>query len=605
MEAHLIKKGLWQPIESARPADAALASAWDDKSKRAKAEIMLNVANHHLLTLKKCATAKDAWTTLENMYKSKITARQLQLRQNINSVKKGTAEPLSKYISRVVSMWNDLTSTDHAMKEHEAVLCTLAGLPKEYDTIATVLTASTDELQFSSVFQQLLAVEQRVSKPEDETKALLARRSGRPFNNFNRSSSGSSRPFSGSSSSRPMGPPRNGGAQGSASNNRDKECYYCGKKGHIKKECRKRQADEKAGTLKQSSKPPVALISATSEASQEDPEVWTLDSGATGHMTPHISLLSNIRAVTNGISVKFGNKEQSRATHTGDIVMKTISGRDIKLTDVLYVPNLWGNLFSVPTATSRGAEFSFRENSCDVKRGDEVLFKAGRQDDLYVFRSSYTQAKTVSALKATTSESAELWHQRFGHLGYKNLAKLPSMVSGINVSSEEITRAGEKAFCEPCVMGKQHRQPFPESETKTTQPLELIHMDVCGPMPVQSLGGNRYFATFLDDYTDLSVVMVVSAKSAVPEKVKEVITYLEKQSGYKVKILRSDRGGEYLNEELDDFCKQHGILHQTTAPYTPQQNGKAERLNRTLMEKARSMLQGASLPPHYGQRQSP
>ena len=115
-------------------------------------------------------------------------------------------------------------------------------------------------------------------------------------------------------------------------------------------------------------------------------------------------------------------------------------------------------------------------------------------------------------------------------------------------------------------------------------------------MQEPSLGGSKYVATFLDDFSRLSVVVPLPSKAEVIPTVKRIITMLETQSGQKLRKVRTDRGGEYLNNELKDFYISKGIVHQTTASYTPEQNGKAERLNRTLMERVRAMLQDAKLP---------
>ena len=157
-----------------------------------------------------------------------------------------------------------------------------------------------------------------------------------------------------------------------------------------------------------------------------------------------------------------------------------------------------------------------------------------------------SSAKEV-ALAATAAESAELWHRRFGHLGYENLARLLSgdMVTGIGVTAEAFKSAGGD-ICEPCVQAKQHRLPHPSSDSDSKKPLELLHMDVCGPFAEPSLGGARYFATFRDNYTKLSVVRPLEFKSEVAAVTKEVICMLEKQSGRSVLVVRTDNGTEYV-----------------------------------------------------------
>ena len=122
-------------------------------------------------------------------------------------------------------------------------------------------------------------------------------------------------------------------------------------------------------------------------------------------------------------------------------------------------------------------------------------------------------------------------------------------------------------------------------------------MDLCGPMPVPSLGGRKYVATFLDDYSKMSFVRILSYKSATTTAVREVIRLLENQTGETVRAIQTDNGSEYVNAELTEYLRSKGIIHQTTVPYNPEQNGAAERLNRTLMERARAMINDANLPP--------
>ena len=198
------------------------------------------------------------------------------------------------------------------------------------------------------------------------------------------------------------------------------------------------------------------------------------------------------------------------------------------------------------------------------------------------------------AMAAITKQKTDLWHRRLGNLGYDNLHLNKDMVEGLGISAADI-KAQQNSLCEPCVMSKQHRLPFPDSERKSSRAVELIHMDVCGPLQEPSHAGAVYLATFLDDYSKLSVVRAVALKSDIATTVKEVLLMLETQAGQQLKLVRTDRGSEYLNAPLMDFFKSKGIIHETTAPYTPQQNGAAERLNRTLMERVRAMLHGAQL----------
>jgi len=128
---------------------------------------------------------------------------------------------------------------------------------------------------------------------------------------------------------------------------------------------------------------------------------------------------------------------------------------------------------------------------------------------------------------------------------------------------------------------------------------ELIHFDVAGPMPVASLGGARYFATFTDDFSRHSHVVFLKHKSELFREFVRFKMLVEKQQGFPIKRLRCDNAGENLSGEFQSFVEREGLIWELTMPYTPQQNGVAERLNRTLLDKAISMLKQAKLPKSY------
>ena len=144
--------------------------------------------------------------------------------------------------------------------------------------------------------------------------------------------------------------------------------------------------------------------------------------------------------------------------------------------------------------------------------------------------------------------------------------------------------------CESCLMGKMTKSPFSEHGKRVAKLLELVHTDVCGPMTTHARGGYSYFITFTDDHSRFGYVYLMKYKSESFEKFKEFRSEVEKQTGKSIKILRSDRGGEYLSSEFLDYLKENGILSQWTPPGIPQLNGVFERRNRTLLDMVRSMM---------------
>ena len=175
--------------------------------------------------------------------------------------------------------------------------------------------------------------------------------------------------------------------------------------------------------------------------------------------------------------------------------------------------------------------------------------------------------------------------------------------------------AADVDHCAGCLAGKAHRLPFPAEAThRATRPLQLVHSDICGPISVQSADSSnssrtrtrdkqqeavkRYVITFIDDYSRFTWAAIIADKSG-DTALKQFTLYkawAEKYTGFAIKALRTDGGGEYINDRFIAYLFTMGIERQVTVARTPQQNGVAERMNRTIMEAARAMLHGAGLP---------
>lgn len=152
-------------------------------------------------------------------------------------------------------------------------------------------------------------------------------------------------------------------------------------------------------------------------------------------------------------------------------------------------------------------------------------------------------------------------------------------------------------LCEGCVYGKQTRNSFPVGKSwRAPNCVYLIHSDLCGPMKTETLGGSRYFILFTDVYSRMSWVYFLKAKSEAFQAFKKFKALVEKQTGREIKMLRTNRGGEFCSQEFNSFCEESGVRRQLTTPYTPEQNGVAKRKNRTVVEMARSLLNVAALP---------
>ena len=186
-----------------------------------------------------------------------------------------------------------------------------------------------------------------------------------------------------------------------------------------------------------------------------------------------------------------------------------------------------------------------------------------------------------------------MWHMRFGqfHFSGLNYMSRKEYVSGLPVVNIP------SGVCETCQIGKKHRESFPTGKSwRAKKLLEIVHSDLCS-VEIPTPGGCRYFITFIDDFSKKAWVYFLKQKSEAIDVFKTFKAFVEKQSGCLIKALRTDRGQEYIVGT--NFYEQHGIQHQLTTRYTPQQNGVAERKNRTIMDMVRCMLKAKQMSKEF------
>ena len=215
------------------------------------------------------------------------------------------------------------------------------------------------------------------------------------------------------------------------------------------------------------------------------------------------------------------------------------------------------------------------------------LFKIGNnpQDD-----------KALTSYSSTDVPKLQIWHEKLDHIGFHKMKDLKDLEKDIDFTIGNLKTLSK---CEACLYGKQFRKKFRNNQAKRAlQLLELIHSDLVGPLP-NSLGGSRYFVTFIDDLSRLSSISFLKAKSEALEQFKIFKAWTENQTQKSIKSLRSDNGGEYISKNFKRFCEDHRISRQFTIPYTPQHNGVAERKNCALMEASKSMLMASNLDAKF------
>jgi len=350
-------------------------------------------------------------------------------------------------------------------------------------------------------------------------------------------------------------------------------CNYCKKKGHKEIECRKKKKDKGKNTpsvsatiVDTSSNAIVASFYGTSES-----KAWMLDSGCTKHMTPHRNEFTTYQSISP-MPILLGDFNQSiNYVGVGTVIgLTTVNGKaqKIELKNVLHAPDLPCRYFSVTTVLSKGFHVIFAAKDARITHGDQTLGVGFRKGDHF-----WLKIETTPSLDAKQPAlPIDIWHQRLGHLNWNAISK----VQGPQIINRRPTDLNIP--CEGCLQGKQHRRPFPTSTTpRSSQILERIHSDLDGPMQTQSVSEKAiYFCTFIDDYTRYAWVYFLKAKSQQMEAFQDFKALVEKQHSASIKILRTDRGGEYESKDFSKFLRDSGIVHERTIADTPQQNGLAE-----------------------------
>ncbi|KAJ4967885.1 hypothetical protein NE237_014586 [Protea cynaroides] len=298
--------------------------------------------------------------------------------------------------------------------------------------------------------------------------------------------------------------------------------------------------------------------------------------------------------VIEGASVLVGNNAVCKIVGIGTVRIKCHDGIVRTLTDVRHIPDLKKNLISLSTLDSIGCSYTGGGGALKVYKGSLVVMKGNKVNSLYVLQgSTVTGSADVSSSSDSDKDTTHLWHMRLGHMSERGMTILSKrgLLCGDHTTSLD--------FCEHCVFGKQTQVSFSTSSHTTKGTLDYIHSDLWGPAQVPSKGRALYFLTFIDDYSRKVWVHFLKRKSDVFKNFKNWKILVENQTGKKIKRLRTDNGLEFCSSEFNKFCTDSGIVRHCTVRHTPQQNGVAERMNMTLMERARCMLSNSGLEKDF------
>ncbi|KAK2442749.1 putative mitochondrial protein [Trifolium repens] len=588
MENFLRSKEYWSLIEDGvfvpPPAASAeqLKKGEESKLKDFKAKNYLFQAIDRTImeTILLKDSSKGIWDSMKQKYQgsTKVKRAHLQaLRKELELLEMKDGETVDEYFARTLAIINKMKIHGERIEPVTVVEKILRSMTPKFNYVVCsieesndVTTLSIDELQSS-----LIVHEQRMKGQREEDQILKVTNAGRTTNR-----------------GRGRGGSRGGRGRGRQSLNKDNiECYHCHKLGHFQSECP--AWDEKANYAEFDDGEEMLLMAHTSEKGSCNKKVWFLDSGCSNHMCGNKDWFFNLDEQFR-ISVKLGDNSRMMVVGKGNVKLRVGSITQV-ITNVYYIPELKNNLLSIGQLQEKGLTVVFKEDMCRVYHQERGVIMQSKMtaNRMYVIM---VDVITPTCFKVTNEDATYLWHCRYGHLSQKGLQILEqkNMVRGLPKLQESSN------VCSDCMIGKQHREPFPKVSTgRATKRLQLIHADVCGPIKPESNSNKRYFLTFIDDFSRKTWVYFLSEKSSVLEMFKKFKAMVEKETSDAICCLRTDRGGEFTSADFNTFCSLHGIKRQLTAAYTPQQNGVAERKNRTIMNMVRSMLSGKGIPKEF------
>jgi transposase InsO family protein len=568
------------------PREGSRIELYNDEIAKGLIEQKLDNAQYDLV--KDSKHAKDAWEIL-----TKANDKRAQLKENDLWIKYldhrlKPDQSIKTYLDEITGLWHRLKTHKNTITEHGLCVKVLHGLGEAYESTKDAAIASEVE-NIETLRNLLLSAERGKKNKEEHLKALRAE------------------------------------AQKSKKGNQDKKfkCWKCKTNRHAAHQCWKlhpelkpqqdkatnsnREPRTQANTAETEKNPfeqpevygwaaeaRVAARQSVVKFDNHDPDFYPkngdmmIDCGANLSMTSERNILMNYKNLPNRIKVGTSNGQVMHAIGYGQLHL--FGGRVI-LPNVLYVPHVERTLLATKSFSKQGYEIRIHRRMRILDQDKSLIYQPREHNDLYFIPKDFIA--TVNANQAVTLQQA---HQRFGHASDERLRHLVKHTTGLQLTGNT------RAFCDACALSKSRARPFPSRRTnQPTRPNEIISSDLKGPLITKGKGGYRYYITFNDLYSTWCYVDFLQSKTAaeVLQATKRFLALAANETKHKTTIFLTDNGSEYVNMDMNHYLLQHNIRHYRTAPYSPQQNGTAERRNQTLMGMARCILIESCLDHTY------
>ncbi|GJS30368.1 zinc finger, CCHC-type containing protein [Tanacetum coccineum] len=613
LEAH----GLWEAIESKDNTEVDIK-----KDKATIAFLYQALTEDVILQVAGCETAKELWDSLKTRHVGEEKVQQARLQSlmiEFNTLQMKDDDTVDAFTAKLNGYATKARELGKTLDESLLVRKLLDSTPDRFIQIVASIeqTSDLDDISLDEITGKLKAFEERIKlrkggQVESQENLLFAHGEhsgkGRRFSK-RRGRSNFSRGNWQNNRNRNNSQEGNSNHKGNSNKSKGKrdlsniKCFKCNKFGHFRKDCRVTSTTQEQSNLILEDDEPSLLMTTHEEVllnegqiqpgkyASGDASIWYLDNGASNHMT---GVKSHFRDINESVTgrVRFGDGSYVQIKGRGSILLGCRNQEQKIVSNVYYIPNLKSNILSLGQLTEIGCKVIMDGNKLTLyDKSKKLLMKVERSKNrLYSIR---LQIDTPICLLANVDNQAWLWHARLGHLNFDDINKMTrkNLVEGI----PRINHVGQ--ICDACLLGKHSRTPFPNhAKFRSKNPLDLVYGDLCGPISPATHSGKKLIFLLVDDCTRFMWAYFLTTKDQALSTFKEFRQQIEMEMRMKVRMLRTDRGGEFTSNEFTRYCKENGIARQLTAPYSPQQNGVVERRNRTVLSTTRSMMKAMKLP---------
>lgn len=572
---------------------------WKKKDLKARNILISTISDKQLEYVRECTTAREMIKSLDRLYETQSTSMQIICRAKIEEIKLKDFEDIEEFFVKFEKAVNNFKLAGGKLDEEEKLRYLIKSLPANYSYIGDFIDVIPEKDRTVDYVKSKIK-EKNLSRDNSEKRSNV-----------------------------------------STFATRKDGCFNCGKFGHYQKDCwrarnsNKQQSSEGQrgnhrgnfrGRGRGRGRGSNQINRSTSE-NQESSEMWStqvrisegykvtsynvnterqnvlnwlLDSGCTDHIVRSDRYFENFVMLRDPVDVKLPDNKSLKATKVGNVkieIRNKYNKKQIDLKNVYYVEGIKQNLLSFSRITEKAKIIARYDKAKIYNEKKELVAVANKIDNLYYLKSylvkNRNDGKCVNSVKLTNKEK---WHRALGHINFNYLNKLANkkLVNGLPENLENINMK-----CATCIESKMTNVPFENNRTKTKEILELIHTDLNGPHKTTGYGGEKYFLTFIDDYSKCTRIFCIKNKSETLNCFKEFINLVENKFNKRIKKLRCDNGREYMNHEFHEFVKSKGIELSPCPPYVHELNGIAERYNRSAMDMGRCLMKEAKINKMY------